>query len=640
MATMISLIVPVYQNSENIGPLIAALQQLKDNLEGDLEVVFVVDGSPDDSLLQLGAALPTAGLRAQLLSLSRNFGSFAAIRAGLEAARADFFAIMAADLQEPPELILEFYKRLQAGTCDVVVGQRVGRADPGASELLSRVFWRFYRRFIQPEIPPGGVDAFACTRMVRDQLLNLRENNSSLVGLLFWVGFRRELVPYERRARDFGKSAWSFPRKVRYLVDSIFSFSDLPIQVLLRVGVLGLLASVIFGAVVVLAKLFGNIPVPGYAAIVLAVMFFGALNCFGLGVIGGMCGAHSKIPSSARAILWQGVRSLRRSPGLEPSMSKETYYRHPKAFVESEHIGERTRVWAFAHVLPGAKVGAECNICDHTFIENDVIVGDRVTIKNGVQLWDGVRLEDDVFIGPNVTFTNDKTPRSLQHPDEYTPLIVRKGASIGANATLLPGITIGQHAMVGAGTVVTQSVPPFAVVVGNPARIVRYTDRVGSPARTPSRKILSESSVDTLRVRGVTVHRAPMVTDLRGNLSARELGNGLPFAPQRYFVVFDVPSKEVRGAHAHRKCGLLLVCLKGSVACMVDDGMERDEVLLSSPEIALHLAPMVWCVQYKYSSDAVLLVLASDAYDPDDYIRDYDQFLTERRAYGIKRTKG
>lgn len=148
------------------------------------------------------------------------------------------------------------------------------------------------------------------------------------------------------------------------------------------------------------------------------------------------------------------------------------FFKHDHALVESENIGQGTRIWAFVHVLPGAHIGGECNICDHVFIENDVVIGDRVTIKCGVQIWDGLRIEDDVFIGPNATFTNDLFPRSKQ---EFAMLqtIVRKGATIGANATILPGITIGENAMVGAGSVVTKDVPPDVLVVGNPARITK-----------------------------------------------------------------------------------------------------------------------------------------------------------------------
>jgi glycosyltransferase involved in cell wall biosynthesis len=284
---MISVVVPVYKNSENIPALLAALQGLRDQLASPLEVVCVVDGSPDDSYLQLASSLPKTGLRSQLLLLSRNFGSFAAIRAGLAAARGERFAVLAADLQEPPELIAAFDRKLSAGGCDVVIGRREGRADPLSSRVTAGVFWWLYRRFVLAEIPPGGVDVFGCTKAVRDQLLALSEQNSSLLGLLFWVGFRREAVGYLRRERVAGVSAWTFAKKLAYLMDSVFSFTDLPIKLLLRFGALGLLLSVALSAAVLTARLSGSIAVPGYAATVLTVTFFGALNCFGLGVLGG-----------------------------------------------------------------------------------------------------------------------------------------------------------------------------------------------------------------------------------------------------------------------------------------------------------------------------------------------------------------
>ncbi|KTD31409.1 MULTISPECIES: acyltransferase [Legionella] len=147
---------------------------------------------------------------------------------------------------------------------------------------------------------------------------------------------------------------------------------------------------------------------------------------------------------------------------------------HQTADVQSQTIGEGTRIWQFVVILPQAKIGSEVNICSHCFIENDVIIGDRVTIKSGVQLWDGLRIEQDVFIGPNVTFTNDKFPRSKQYPDKFLQTHIKKGASIGAGAVILPGITIGEGAMIGAGAIVTKSVPPYSVVIGVASRIVDH----------------------------------------------------------------------------------------------------------------------------------------------------------------------
>lgn len=299
---------------------------------------------------------------------------------------------------------------------------------------------------------------------------------------------------------------------------------------------------------------------------------------------------------------------------------------HANALCESPAVGAGTRIWAFAHVLPGARIGRDCNLCDGVFVENDVVVGDRVTVKCGVQLWDGVRLEDDVFVGPNATFTNDPAPRSRQRPPRFLTTTVRRGASIGANATLLPGIEIGAGAMVGAGAVVTRSVPPSAIVTGNPARIVGYVDAdpvvSGEPAAAPEAIGPTPTAVS-----GVTLWRLPLVRDMRGDLTVGEFERTVPFAPRRYFLVFDVPSREIRGEHAHRSCEQFLVCVKGSVSIVADDGTRRQEFVLDRPQLGLHLAPMVWGTQYKYAPDAVLLVFASQHYDPADYIRDRGEFL-------------
>jgi len=297
----------------------------------------------------------------------------------------------------------------------------------------------------------------------------------------------------------------------------------------------------------------------------------------------------------------------------------------PSALCESRSIGARTRVWPLARVLPGATVGADCNLCDFTFIENDVVIGDRVTVKCGVQLWDGVRIEDDVFIGPNVTFSNDHFPRSRRKPKEFLKTVVKEGASIGANATILPGVTIGRGAMVGAGAVIVESVPPYAVVAGNPARIVSYCDAGPARSRPPART--TAAATGKTRVRGVVVHALSEVADLRGNLVVGEIGKFLPFEAKRFFLVHGVSSREIRGQHAHRKCHQFLVCVRGSCRVIADDGKRREEFLLDSPARGVYLPPLTWGVQYDYSADAALLVFASHPYDPADYLRDYDEFL-------------
>jgi len=304
------------------------------------------------------------------------------------------------------------------------------------------------------------------------------------------------------------------------------------------------------------------------------------------------------------------------------------YFKHPQAIVETSKVGDRTRIWAFAHVLPGASVGSDCNICDGVFIENDVIIGNRVTIKCGVQVWDGITIEDDVCVGPNATFTNDPFPRSgSRDRARFLRTLVRRGASIGANSTILPGLTIGANAMVSAGAVVTRDVPPNAIVVGNPSRIVGYVDARQRRARAETPRT-ANGEPRAIAVSGATLHRMPLIEDLRGALTFGELGQHLPFPPKRFFVVFDVPSREVRGEHAHRELQEFLICLRGSCSVALDDGRERDEVLLDTPTIGLHIKPKIWRTHYKYSTDAMLLVLASDLYDPADYIRDYDEFTS------------
>lgn len=150
------------------------------------------------------------------------------------------------------------------------------------------------------------------------------------------------------------------------------------------------------------------------------------------------------------------------------------YYKHPNALVETDKIGDGTRVWAFTHILPGATIGENCNVCDYTFIENDVIIGNNVTIKCGIYLWDGIRIEDNVFLGPNVVFTNDLLPRSKRYPDKFLDTKILHGASIGANSVIIAGNTIGKYSMIGAGSVVTKTVPDYALVFGNPARVKGY----------------------------------------------------------------------------------------------------------------------------------------------------------------------
>ncbi len=284
---MYSIIIPVYRNEGNLPSLLICLEALRRELDLPLEVVFVVDGSPDGSFAYLKENLPRQSFEYQLLLLSRNFGSTLAVRAGMEAAHGQWYGVMAADLQEPPELMIRFFRRLATGECDIVVGRRENRNDPWFSQLASRWFWKIYRRWVQKEIPEGGVDVFACNRVFRDHLLALREANSTLIGLIFWMGFRREEVTYQRLPRLVGKSAWRFSAKIRYMLDTVFAFSGLPIRLLTFSGGIGLFIAVVWGGLILIDRLFiHTTQIPGYSATAILILFFGGLNLFGLGVIG------------------------------------------------------------------------------------------------------------------------------------------------------------------------------------------------------------------------------------------------------------------------------------------------------------------------------------------------------------------
>jgi glycosyltransferase involved in cell wall biosynthesis len=287
-------------NEGSLPRLLDELIELGSRVSGELEVVFVVDGSPDRSLEILRERLPSFPLATQLVALSRSFGSFPAIAAGLECSRGDFMAVMAADLQEPPDLIASFFEILGSRRADIVFGVRSGRSDPWLSELASRLFWRVFRRFVVQDMPPGGVDVFGCSRQVSERLLQLPETNSNLIALLFWLGYRREYVVYQRAARLEGKSAWTNSKRLRYGLNSIFNFTDLPIRLLLCLGSIAFVAACIGSGIVIAAKLRSGIPVPGYTPIILASLFFGALTSLGFGIVG--------------QYLWLALQSSHRRP--------------------------------------------------------------------------------------------------------------------------------------------------------------------------------------------------------------------------------------------------------------------------------------------------------------------------------------
>lgn len=295
------------------------------------------------------------------------------------------------------------------------------------------------------------------------------------------------------------------------------------------------------------------------------------------------------------------------------SAGDKAFFVHPHGICETEAVGVGTKVWAFAHVLKGAVVGRECNICDGVFIESDVVVGDQTTIKSGVQLWDGVRLGNRVFIGPNATFTNDFFPRSKRYLASYPKTIVKDGASIGANATIMPGVQIGESAMIGAGAVVLADVPARAIVVGNPGRVVGYAD---------SQSIGHQDLPETFPVKSIELPARP---DRRGRLIAVEFAD-LPFIPQRMFTLDLVASLGARGGHAHRECAQIITASAGAMTCAFDDGNAAYEIHLDDPRRALFVPPGVWVLVFRFTKSAITTVLASHSYSPADYINDYSEF--------------
>lgn len=297
-APLNSLVIPVYRNRDSIPELVEAVEEIGRRVEGGLEVVFVIDGTPDDSHQRLLDALGAQDLQARIVEHSRNFGSLAAVRTGMGLARGERIAVMSADLQEPPELVVEFLRRLAAGEAEVVAGERASRDDRG--DAISKLYWRLYRRFVVGDIPASGVDVFACTAEVRDVLCSLEPVHTSLVAQLFWVGFRRQLVPYDRRPSP-GPSGWTFAGKLRYLSDSVFAFTDLPVRILWIAGLMGLGLGLILGSLELIARIAGTVTVPGYTATVLVVTFFGSLNMIGLGIIG--------------SYVWRAYETVKGRPG-------------------------------------------------------------------------------------------------------------------------------------------------------------------------------------------------------------------------------------------------------------------------------------------------------------------------------------
>jgi polyisoprenyl-phosphate glycosyltransferase len=286
MRAKYSIVIPVYRNEQSINSLFEALEQVNTRLDNRVEVIFVDDGSPDTSVRQILTRMQESNLAVRLLHHSRNFGSFSAIRTGFHNVTGDFIGVISADLQEPPDLLVSFFKRLEDKSIDIVFGSRKSRNDPFFTRIFSNIYWSIYKKLIIKEVPRNGVDVFACKKHVVIAINQLKENNTSLVGMLFWIGFNKDFIEYERLERPYGKSAWTLRKKLRYMSDSVFAFSDIPIRVIRTLGVMGSLISVSLGTFLLIVSVSGKIEVPGYAPIMLAILFGNSAVLVGLGILG------------------------------------------------------------------------------------------------------------------------------------------------------------------------------------------------------------------------------------------------------------------------------------------------------------------------------------------------------------------
>jgi len=302
---------------------------------------------------------------------------------------------------------------------------------------------------------------------------------------------------------------------------------------------------------------------------------------------------------------------------------------HETAICEAASVGAGTTISSFVRIQTRTKIGSHCKILDYVYIASDAAIADHVTIQPGAKISGVVQIGSHVTIGTNATLVQELVGDQKAGLKQSFGIVVEEEATIGANATILPGVRIGAGAKVNAGAVVTKDVPVGAVVAGNPARISGYVSQDRAPLATTRYSADGQpKSAGLLKElpSGAKLVQLPEVVDLRGKLSFAEVDQYLPFTPKRYFLVYGVPTQEVRGEHAHKECHQFLVCVNGSITVVTDNGSTKDQVVLSSPDIGLHIPPKIWGIQFKYTKDAVLLVLASHTYDANDYIRKYNEF--------------
>lgn len=285
---LLSVVVPVYYNEANIPLTWSALQSALGALPRGIswEAVFVDDGSGDRSWEVLLAVRAGAPDRVRLVKLTRNFGQVAAILAGLKEAAGDCCVVMSADLQDPPELIPEMVSRWSRGERKIVLAERTLRRDPLLARWTSRIFYRLMRRYAIPNMPEGGFDFFLIDRRVVDLMNGTEEKNSFLQGQILWTGFVPDIIGYERRKREVGRSRWTLSRKVKYFVDGFVTYTLAPIRLITAVGLGVSLLSFMYALVILFLKLFRGLPIQGWAPIMISILGLAGVQLVMLGIIG------------------------------------------------------------------------------------------------------------------------------------------------------------------------------------------------------------------------------------------------------------------------------------------------------------------------------------------------------------------
>jgi len=314
-------------------------------------------------------------------------------------------------------------------------------------------------------------------------------------------------------------------------------------------------------------------------------------------------------------------RFLCASKSLDLEVNSLPQFIHDRAVCTPNQIGVGTFVRADVRISPSARIGQNCCIFEGVTVEDDVVIGDRVIIKNQARISACVIVEDDTFVGSDVVIHGH-----LSGSEKPQQTKIGRNVYLGDGVEVQANVIIGDFAVIGAGVLVDKSVPDYAILSGAPAQVLGNTI---SPSFGPSLNHPEDDVVNAQQtsVKGVTLHDIHKVADERGNLSMGEFGRNIPFMVSRYFLVYAVPAEEIRGDHAHFKCHQFLIAVKGSISVIADDGVNREKFVLDRADKGLYLPPMTWGIQYEYSKDAVLLVLASDYYDNEDYIRNYDEFI-------------